>query len=151
MVRPHLVRQVGVYDSDAASLDSAVDFSSDAGLTQQHMAPATEIDSIMGRYYASGEMPRAKQLAEYGDFDDSMDLQDMLYQLSRGQQAFSQVPSGIRAKFENNPGIFLDWIHDEANYDEAAGLGLVPARQFVEPVAPVVAAKADGIIERPEV
>jgi len=121
-------RQPGKYDVDQASLDTATDLSGVESMTQQHLGPATEIDNIMKRFYATGEMPRVRNLPEYGDFDDAVTLQDMLAQIEAGKNAFRQIPASIRGMFDNDPGRFLTWIHDEANYDEAAEMGLVPVK-----------------------
>lgn len=125
-------RQPGMYDVDEASLETATDLTGVQTLTQQHMGPATEMDYIMRQFYQTGEMPRARHVAEYGDFDEANDLNEMLQQIELGKKAFTQIPANIRGMFDNDPGKFLTWIHDDANYNEAAELGLVPGINPVE-------------------
>lgn len=139
-------KQPGKYDVDKDSLDTATDLSGVQSMTQQHMGPETEIDSIMKRFYATGEMPRARLVAEYGDFDDANDLAGMLAQIEVGKHAFKQIPAHIRGMFDNNVGSFLTWIHDDANYNEAAELGLVPA---INPVESAAAAAATSTVAQP--
>lgn len=138
-------RQPGRYDVDLASLESATDLTGVESMTQQHMTPATEIDNIMKRFYATGEMPRARNIAEYGDFDEANDLATMLEQVEVGKQAFASIPASIRGRFENDPGEFLTWIHDEGNYDEAAELGLVPKREVTPAPEPARAPVTDSV------
>lgn len=135
------------YDPDKVSLDTATDLSGVESATFQSLAPATEIDNIMARFHATGEMPRARHMAEYGDFDDALDLQGMLQQIKIGEAAFRQVPASIRGEFDNEPGKFLEWIHDERNHDEAVEMGLLPKPPAAVPVvapAGVPAGAGDG-------
>lgn len=135
------------HDPEKQSLETATDLTGVEPVVVQSFGPGTEIDNIVKRFYATGEMPRARKVAEYGDFDDAMDLQSMLEQIKVGERAFSQIPANIRGEFNNDPGEFLQWIHDDANYDKAAELGLVPRREPVpagvpEPVAAAPVAEA---------
>lgn len=140
------------HDPDKQSLETATDLTGVESVTMQSFTPGTEIDNIVKRFYATGEMPRARKVAEYGDFDDAMDLQSMLEQIKVGERAFSQIPASIRGEFNNDPGEFLQWIHDDANYDKAVELGLVPRvdrvssgdADSVPSPAPVVEAAAGG-------
>lgn len=123
------------HDPDKESLETATDLSGVESVTVQSFGPGTEIDNIMKRFYATGEMPQARKLAEYGDFDDAMDLQSMLEQVKVGERAFFQIPANIRGRFDNDPGRFIEWIHDEANHDEAVELGLLPRVDRAAPAA----------------
>lgn len=127
-------RQLGLFDPDEASLESAT-VNLEPSMTQQHLGPETDINMIARRYQLTGEMPVRRELGEYGEFDEDMDFQTLLHQVKAGEAAFAAVPSSIRSKFGNDPGVFLEWIHDDANYDEAATMGLVPKRDVAAPAA----------------
>lgn len=127
-------RQPGLYDADQASLDSALDQTGQESMTQQHFGPETDINTIVRRYGLTGELPIRRELGEYGDFDTTMDFQQLIEQVKVGERVFLQVPADIRARFGNDAATFLEWIHEDTNYDEAATMGLVPKRQG----APVV-------------
>lgn len=138
-------RQVGKYDPSVWSLECAT-VNLEPSLTLQAPGPDTDINMIARRYQLTGEMPVRRELGEYGEFDEDMDFQTLLHQVKAGEAAFAAVPSSIRSKFGNDPGVFLEWIHDDANYGEAEALGLVPKRDV--PVAPVVPAEgrpAEGV------
>lgn len=139
-------KQVGSFDPDLESLVTAT-ANVEPSMTQQNFGPETDINNIARRYGLTGELPRPYGIAEYGDFDSTMDLQTVLANFRAGEALFRQVPADIRGRFNNEAGVFLEWIHDEANYDEAAELGLVPpspavvaarAAAAATPVAPVV-------------
>lgn len=122
------------YDPDLASLETASDFTDQVSVTQAHLAPQTEISSIMRQYGMTGEMPVRRLLAEYGEFDEAMDFQTMLETIREADRAFSHVPADIRGRFDNDAGSFLEWIHAEANHDEAIQLGLLePPVGYVRP------------------
>lgn len=134
-------RQPGKYDVDEASLESAID-AADFGesMTQQHLGPDTDINVLVRRYGLTGEMPVRREIAAYGEFDEAMDFQTLLANVKAGEAAFAAVPADIRGKFGNDAGAFLEWIHDDENYEEAEKLGLVPKRVVAASEAPVVAA-----------
>lgn len=136
-------RQPGMYDVDNASLETALDQVGQESMTQQHLGPDTDINLIVRRYGLTGEMPVRRELAAYGEFDEAMDFQTLLHNVRAGEAAFARVPADVRAKFGNDAGVFLEWIHDDSNYAEAETLGLVPKRE-VAPVAPAVAPVAPG-------
>lgn len=131
-------RQVGKFDRDEVSLETAT-ANLEPSMTQQHMGPETDINLMMRRYALTGEFAVRRDVAEYGEFDEAVDFRRMIEVVEQGKRAFARVPSAVRARFENDPGQFLDWIHDEANYGEAATLGLVPKRDV--PVVPAVVAE----------
>jgi hypothetical protein len=58
-----------------------------------------------------------------------------------GDDAFAELPSDIRERFNNDPAEFVDFCLDEANNEEAANLGLA-FRKFEEPETPT--AQPDG-------
>lgn len=77
-----------------------------------------------------------------GTFEDvtGIDFQTCMDTLLRAQGAFDDLPSNIRNRFQNNPALFLDYVHDPANREEMYSLGLA-VRPEVS-VAPPVAAPA---------
>lgn len=137
-------RQLGKFDPDELSLESAT-ANLEPSMTQQHLGPETDINLMMRRYALTGELPVRRGVAEYGEFDEAMDYRTMIEVVEQGKRAFASVPSAIRARFENDPGQFLDWIHNEENYGEAESLGLVPKRDVaVETVVPAASAPVVG-------
>lgn len=83
-------------------------------------------DLIMTPYVRSGS-------PQYGDFASvPLNYQDALEMVQNADSSFQELPSALRKRFDNNPGLFLEFIADEANRDEAVKLGLVPAPQSQE-------------------
>lgn len=123
-----LWRQPGCYDVQEASQASALQVHLMPSETIQSFGAEADISNIVKRYYATGEFPVRRELGEYGDFDDAMDLRQMLDEVRRGEQTFLKVPADVRARFDNDAGTFLEWIHNPEHHDEAADLGLLPKR-----------------------
>lgn len=136
-------KQPGKYDGDLDSLASGRR-SDKPTLTQQHMGPETDINYLVRKYGLTGEIPMRRELGEYGEFDADMDFQTLLRNVKAGEAMFNHVPADVRGRFENNAGAFLEWIHEESNYDEAVELGLVPKR--VAAVAPVAPAAPGAVV-----
>ena len=55
--------------------------------------------------------------------------------IKAGDDAFAELPSNIRERFNNDPAEFVDFCLDEANNEEAAKLGLA-YRKFEEQIIP---------------
>lgn len=115
------------------------------GLTKQSHRDECDINVIMKRYEKSGVMPdfggrEGRYLDCTGiEFREAMDI------LAKGKSVFHELPAHVRARFENDPAKMLDFVHDEANREEALAMGLLkPASEWADPdtgeVAPSAAA-----------
>ena len=95
-------------------------------MTQEHFREETEILNIIRRHDRNGVIDHInKGQAIYGDFSEITDYRDMIHKLREADQAFAQVPSDIRKRFENDPAKFFNFVSDSANHDELAEMGLV--------------------------
>ena len=63
------------------------------------------------------------------DLPDDLDFQASLEIVRQAQEAFATLPSGTRARFENDPQNFLAFLSDPANQDEAIKLGFATDRR----------------------
>jgi len=102
--------------------------------TKQSAKDECDVNIIMSRYIATGELPNiAERAPQYLDvtgleFQSSMDF------IAGANSLFHEMPSGIRARFENNPALFLDFCSQEKNRPELAEMGLL--KPIVPPVIP---------------
>ncbi len=126
-----------------------VDCSGDVVRTKQSFRKEADINFIVARSLKTGMLvdPRvvAKREAIFGDFTQVGDFQDAQLRIVKGREAFESLSSSIRARFQNEPGLLLDFMADEANREEAQELGIIPKddtvpAEPVEPPGPVVAA-----------
>lgn len=119
------------YDRDLASVAVGIT-NTEPSLTQQHFKEETDINTIVERFGITGEIPTNVRVPLEGDFSEGvLDYQSALNAVLQADNAFMQMPADIRARFHNNPAEFLEFVHDEANRDEAVKLGIV-----VAPAAP---------------
>lgn len=131
------------YDMNAAGDESGLDCSNLPSETKQSFAEEVDINTIVRRFGLSGQLPTGVRMPTYEDFTDVTDFHTAANAIALANEAFEQMPAEVRARFQNNPGNFVDFCADANNLEEARKLGLVPAAEVVveppvAPVAPVV-------------
>lgn len=112
-------------------------------LTQQHAKAECDINNILRQYDRTGVITHvAKAAGQYGDFTAVNEYQESLNMVIAAQEAFMELPSGIRKQFANDPGAFFEFATDPANADQMVALGLANPPQVV--AEPVVKAPTEG-------
>lgn len=95
-----------------------------AKAAQQHPLGDVNINSIMRKYHKTGFLPRyEKAAAVYGDFTEVGDFQAAMNTVIRGRELFETIPADIRAKFDNDPHQFLEFMR-QAEPDDVREIGL---------------------------
>lgn len=92
--------------------------------TRQSQADEADINKLVARYGLGGAFPAPARLPEYQDFDDIFDFQSAMDTLNAAEKTFQSIPAKLRARFENNPQKFLEFVTDPENKDELVKLGL---------------------------
>lgn len=101
-------------------------------LTEQHHVDACSISTILNQYDRTGLITHVnRSVASYGDYSEVNEYQEALNTTIRAQNAFDELPSAVRKKFDNDPGQFLEFATNPANIDELVELGL--AERMAEP------------------
>lgn len=124
------------YDRDAASNESGL-ACDDPSLAVQHMEEEANINTIVRRFGLTGELPAQVAIPRSGDFTNIPDFHTAMNMVRQAQEEFLKVPAEVRARFNNDPQMFMNFVEDEANRDEAAKLGLLKVVEAVQ-AAPVV-------------
>lgn len=94
-------------------------------MTQQHFKQECDINFILRKYQKTGLIDHvAKHQGSYADLTDGVTFQEAINLIHDAQESFDTLPSSIRKKFNNNPQEFLDYVSDEANYDDLVAMGL---------------------------
>lgn len=107
--------------------------------TQQNFRDECDINMIVSRYKKTGLLTHVKYSS--GTFEDLTllpDYKEAMNVIAIGTEAFASVPAKLRARFNNDVGEFLQFVHDPLNEDELVKLGLAKARVVVPPVVPAV-------------
>jgi phage internal scaffolding protein len=127
------------YDRLAASDESGLKCS-DPSLTVQSMTEEADINTIVRRFGLTGQVTVHDRPPLNEEFVDVMDFHSAQNLIRAAQEAFMDQPAEVRARFDNDPGKFVDFCSDGANHDELVKLGLAVAKATPEgSVAPGVA------------
>lgn len=119
------------------------------GRTKQSFKDECDINTIIRRFLRTGVMDfTAKNERRYGDCT-GLEYTQAMQKVAAAKSLFNELPGRIRARFDNEPALFLDFVQDERNREEATEMGLlkpVVRAQDAEapPPAPMPAAPASG-------
>ncbi len=99
-------------------------------LTQQHMADGCDINQIVPRYQSTGVIDHVAAFkAQYGDFVGLPDYLHSFNLIDDSIALFDDLPADVRERFDNDPGLFLEFANDEANLEEMQKMGLVSPKK----------------------
>ena len=103
-------------------------------MTKPEFKDQCDINNIMRRFLREGAVSHVARSEGKFEFASSIDFHEAMNQVVRAQELFDSLPAGLRARFGNDPGAYLDFVQDPANRTELAHLGLLnePPR-FEEP------------------
>lgn len=107
--------------------------------TKQSFKDECDINNIVKHFKATGMVSHINQQAArgtYADLPDPLDFQDAIHMVEAAQASFDTLPSKVRARFENDPGRFLEFMANPANLEEARELGLLKPQAPAEDPAP---------------
>lgn len=107
--------------------------------TKQSLADSADVNKIIKKYDSTGILQKATEFeGTYGDFNGE-DFQHAMNIVADANSLFEQVPSAIRAKFKNDPGLFIDYATNAENIDQLETWGLankVPITPETPPITP---------------
>lgn len=127
-------RAPGNYDPNEASQAAGL-ACLDESRTQQHQGDETDINLIVKRYTQTGVLPQTTLEPLYGDFE-TLDFHTAQNRIRAAQEAFMAIPAEIRARFENDPGKFIEFASNPENADELVKLKLRNPPPRAEPAPP---------------
>jgi len=107
----------------------AIKFDQKEGMTKQSFRDECNINKIMAKFQRTGLINHyAKHAPQYMDIP-AIDYHDALNIVADAESMFEELPSTIRAQFENNPEKFLEFVQNPDNLDKMRELGLAKAPQ----------------------
>jgi len=104
-------------------------------ITQQHFKNECDINRIVARFQSTGVITHlAKAKPQYG-FASSQSFSEAAFNVAAARSQFEELPSNIRAHFNNDAAEFFDAAADQERYDEFVTLGLIekPPEEPKEP------------------
>lgn len=123
MVKTVFLRTGYNYDSDLVSKETGL-VCPEQTLTTQAEKDECDINTIVARFGLTGELPTDLAMPVSADFTGFPDFHTAMNMVVAAQDEFMRVPADIRARFQNDPQMFMDFLGDEKNRDEAKKLGL---------------------------
>lgn len=95
------------------------------GRTKQSFKAECDINNIMARFLKSGVLEfTQKNEPRYGDVT-GIEYNDAMITVASAKTLFNELPAALRARFENEPARFLDFVNDDRNLEEAREMGLL--------------------------
>lgn len=124
------VRSLYAYDADKVSEDTGF-VPAGKSLTVQDQAHEADINTIVKRFGLTGQLPSNLRMPSYGDFEGVSSYQDALHAIRAAEASFMSLPGVLRARFDNDPALFVEFCSDPRNRDEAVKLGLIEVSNVV--------------------
>lgn len=107
-------------------------------LTKQSLAKDLDVNNIIKKYRDTGVLQQMNEFEGiYGDFNEH-DLRSAIEMVEGANEMFMEVPSEIRARFDNDAGKFIDYATKPSNIDQMREWGLAkPAPPIDEQGNPI--------------
>lgn len=131
-MRNVFVRSPYNYDTDAVSRETGLDSTDTEDMCKQSFKDDCDINTIVRRFGLTGTVPVSARLPTYAMFDGIFDYHTAMNAVVEAREAFEAMPAAIRARFRNDPGLFVDFCSDKKNLDELRKMGLANAAPVVD-------------------
>ncbi len=122
-------------------------------MTKQSFGKQCDINAIVSRYEKTGMLDHVrKNPGVFVDVSNVGDYQQMTAKIRFAQEAFEQLPSALKERFQNDPAKLVEFMSDDANREEAVKLGMLPKPKAdaVVAVKPKVTAKEPPVAKAEE-
>lgn len=107
-------------------------------MTKQEFKYECDVNNVIKSFKPHQMMDALRQnlnAGNYVDLPDAYDFQEALHLVKDAERQFMTVPAHVRDRFGQDPALFLAFLNDPKNLDEARKLGL--AKPVPVPPAPI--------------
>jgi phage internal scaffolding protein len=105
--------------------------------TQQSFKKECDINNIMQKYNKTGLVTHVNNYnGDYSDVSNVPTYHEALGIIEGAHTAFNTLPSEIRKMFDNDPGRFLDFVHNSDNVEAMREMGLMKPSDAVVDLDP---------------
>ena len=106
--------------------------------TEQSHKSEVDINNIVAKH-GTELISKVAALQQF-TYDDvtGNDFQESMNAILKAKESFTLVPSKIRREFDNDPAIFMDFIHNPDNKDQLVQWGLMNPEQVIQPMHVIV-------------
>jgi len=95
------------------------------GRTKQSFKNECDINTIMAKYQATGQLPQLNLGNPQYEDTTGYDFQAAAELVASAKSMFHELPSSVRQRFENSPAQFLNFTSNPNNRQELAEMGLL--------------------------
>lgn len=95
-------------------------------------ADAVDLNRVMKRFEKTGQIEELIKLGAgteaglgYDDFTNAPDFQSAMDIYNHGREQFAKLDAKVRARFEGNAALFMEFVSDPKNIDEMELMGLL--------------------------
>lgn len=106
--------------------------------TKQSMKDECDVNVIVAKFEQTGVLPNVGP-GVFTDVSNMGDYRDALEEVARAQDLFMKIPAVDRAKFDNDPAKFLDFVSDPSNIPAIQDMGFTLVNADGEVMKPVEA------------
>ena len=93
-------------------------------MTKQSFKAECDINLIIKKHDSTGLLTHVRNMEpSYGEVSGD-DFRESMEKVLNAERAFGELPSAIRKEFQNDPALFLDFVHDPENQDRMVEMGL---------------------------
>jgi phage internal scaffolding protein len=93
--------------------------------TQQQFKNECDINNVVKAFAKNGVVHHLNQSEPNYGYVDSRTYHECLNVVRDAHEMFNELPAEVRRKFDDNPMLFMDFVHDDANGQELYDLGLL--------------------------
>lgn len=113
-----------VYDDATVLPNEGTKCTEKEGKTRQSEADSADVNKIMARFAHTGQLPGVDQVGLFADVSEMVDFREAREQVRRVEEFFMGLDAGIRARFDNDPALFLDRFNDGVDRSTFQEIGL---------------------------
>lgn len=121
-------------------------------MTKQSFREEADINVIMKRAERTGVIGDPLAVYDkgvYGDFSDGADFLTIQNRVLAMNEYFMTLPGEVRAKFNHDPAVMIDFVSNPANLAESVKLGLVSKDKIPQPVMSDKTAVLEPKVDKP--
>lgn len=111
------------YDPDLRSLETGLECK-DVSLAVQSQRDEADINTIVRNFGVTGNLPANVRVPSYGDFTGVDDYRSAIEAVRAAEASFMAMNAKVRAEFDNDPQLFLEFCENPANVERMKELGL---------------------------
>lgn len=104
----------------------SISFKNVENMTKQSFKNECNINNIMAKFQKTGMINHYANNAPHYQDIPALDYHEALDIIATANSMFEELPSSVRAKFENSPEQFLEFVQNPDNIEKARELGLAP-------------------------